>query len=89
MVMSTDNWDEIINDAFRDGTVPSSFNTAQRQMLVPELRDRGMSHEEACSRLGVSDKGGNNAFRVAHRASPLVADLRAIAYGFWRIGTGC
>ena len=47
MVTSMDNWDEIVDGVLRDGTIPSEFNNAQKQMLVPALRKRGMRHKEA------------------------------------------
>ena len=75
MVSAANNWDEIADSAFRDGVVPSKLSDAQKQMLVYDLRERGMSHKDACTRLGVSDKGGKNGVRVARYADPLVADL--------------
>ena len=69
------NWDEILDSVLSDGRVPSDFNTARKEMLVPGLRQRGMSHKDAIERAGVSDKGGKNAFRVERTADPMVTDL--------------
>ncbi len=75
MVSAAYNWDEIADSALREGVVPSDFSDAQKQMLVYDLRERGMSHKEAWTRLGVSDKGGKNAVRVVNSADPAVTDV--------------
>ena len=80
MVSASDNnyspsWTEIVNSVLSNNEAPANLTTAQRMMLVYDLHQRGMKQNEAFKVIGLSDKGGKNAFRVAETADPTVTDL--------------
>ena len=80
MVSPTDNnsppsWTEIVDSFLSSNQIDPRSGVAQKAMLVPYLRQRGMAHNQARLAAGVSDKNGKNAFRVAETADPTVTDL--------------